>query len=289
MKTQDIFDEINSEKVNYTELQGLQPNIDDSQKLADDLNTSSKVGVWRLFVWIISTRISELQTLFQQHKNIVEKRSKELVLGNLQWYQKISKEFQFGYQLVWNANTLQYEYASEDISSRIVKLASANEGVNYKIIVKTAGLQGGTPIQLTSPQLTALNAYLNKRKFAGVKITAVSRPADLFKVDLKVYYDPLVLASDGSLLSDSSTFPVEESINNYLKNLPFDGVFSVTEMIDQLQMVDGVINPMFLNAAAKYGSFSYQPINDYYSANGGYLRVDINHPLSSSINYISNQ
>jgi|SRR5690554_1400137 len=287
MRTTDIYNEILDEKSNYTELNDLQPSIDDSQQLADDLNTTSKVGVWRLFVWIIASRIADLQNLFTQHKNAVEQRSRELVLGNLPWYQKKALEFQYGHALEWNATTLQYEYPTEDAASRIVKLASANEGVNREVIIKVADLQGNTPTQLTQSQLDALNAYLDRIKFAGVNVTAVSRPADLFKVDLKVYYDPLVMASDGSLISDSSVFPVEDAINNYLKNLPFDGVFSVTEMIDQVQLADGVANPLFVNAAAKYGGFAYQPITDYYNANGGYLEVDAAHPLNSSINYIA--
>jgi len=287
MRTQDIFNEINAEKTTYTELQNLQPNIDDSQRILDDLNTTSKVGVWRLFVWIISTRIADLQNLFTQHKNVVEKRSRELVLGNLQWYQKIALEFQHGHALEFDQKTLQYEYLNEDINARIVKLASANDGVASEVILKVACLSGTTPVQLTTPELASLQTYLNRIRFAGVKIQAVSRPADLLKVNLKIYYDPLVMNSDGSLISDSGVFPAENAINDYLKNLPFDGVFSVTEMIDKIQLSDGVLNPLFVNAAAKYGSFAYSPITDYYNANAGYLQIDPSFPLSTSLTYVT--
>lgn len=286
MSTQDIFNEINAEKTTYTELQNLQPNIDDSQQLADDLNSTSKVAGWRLFVWIIASRINDLLELFKQHKDAVEQRSKELVLGNTAWYQREALKFQYGDSLEWDPSTLQYSYPADNPSAKIVKLASSNEGSNNEVIIKVAKLSGNTPEELANPELTAFQNYLNRIKFAGVQVIAVSRPADLMKLSIKVFYDPLVLNSDGSLIADSSVFPAEDAINNYLKNLPFDGIFSVTEMIDQLQLAEGVVNPLFQSAHSKFGAFSYQPITDYKTANAGYFAIDPNFPLSNSINYV---
>jgi len=286
MSTTDIFNEINAEKTNYTELQNLQPNIDDSQQLADDLNSSSKVAGWRLFVWIIASRIKDLVELFKQHKDVVEKRSKELVPGNTAWYQREALKFQYGDSLAWDQNTLQYSYPTENLPAKIVKLVSANEGSNNVVVVKAAKFNGSTPEELTAPELSSFQTYMNRVKFAGVRIEAVSRPADIMKINLKVYFDPLVINSDGSLISDASVFPVEDAINTYLKNLPFDGKFSVTELIDQIQLADGVVNPIFQSANAKYGSFAYAPITDYYNSNAGYIKIDPAFPLSNSINYV---
>ena len=287
MSTKDIFNEINAEKTNYTELQNLQPNIDDSQELADDLNSPSKVAGWRLFVWIIASRINDLQELFKQHMQVVDDKSKKLVVGNYAWYQREALKFQYGNNLVWNSTTLQYSYPTEDPVANIVKLASATEGGDDKVMIKAAKLVGSIPQELTTPELTAFQTYMERVRFAGVRVEAVSRPADLMKISLKVYYDPLVMNTDGSLISDSGVFPVEDTINDYIKSLPFDGKFSVTELIDKIQLTTGVVNPLFQTAHAKFGSFAYTPITDYYNANAGYLKIDPNFPLSNSINYIA--
>ena len=286
MSTQDIFNEINTDKNTYPELQNLQPNIDDSQNLLDDLASSSKVAFWRLFVWIIASRINDLKELFKQHKNAVEKRSKELVLGNTAWYHREALKFQHGDLLAWDQNTLQYSYPTENLAAKIVKLVSVNEGSNNVVVVKAAKFNGTTPEELTAPELSAFQTYMNRIKFAGVLIEVVSRPADIMKITLKVYFDPLVINSDGSLISDATVFPVEDVINTYLKNLPFDGRFSVTALIDQIQLAGGVVNPMFQSANAKYGSFAYSPITDYYNSNAGYIKIDPAFPLSNSINYV---
>jgi len=284
--TKEIYDEIVAEKNSYQELQNLQPNIDDSQRLADDLTTNAKVGVWRVFTWIIASRIKDLQDLFVQSKTEIQNIMDRQRIGGLLWYQQIVKAFQYGDALIFNADKIQYEYPVINRDHQIVALASANEGSQHDVLLKVAKLNGTEPEPLTQPELDALTNYINRLKFAGVQATIVSRSADLFRVALNVYYDPLVMNADGSLINDDTVFPVEDAINDYLKDLPFDGTFSVTELIDKIQQSEGVINPIFISADAKFGNFVYQSITDYYNTNAGFLRVDDNYPLSSTINYV---
>ena len=111
-------------------------------------------------------------------------------------------------------------------------------------------------------------------------------PADLLKLFYKIYYNPLVLAPDGSLLSEASTFPVQNTINSFIKSLQFNGEFNLTALTDALQKTEGVVDPVLTSAEAKFGSYQYQPIVDFYVANAGYLKIDTDFPLSNTLTYI---
>lgn len=283
--TPEIYDEIVEEKNTYAELQDLQPNIDSSQKLMDDLSNPARVGEWRLFTWVVARGMRIMEELFDAHKRWIEKRAGELRVGNTAWYSKLAREFQYGDALVWNASKLQYEYPVQNPSNKIVKLAASID-TGSLVLIKVAKLTGSEPEQLTTPELDALTEYLQKRKVAGVKLNVVSREADLMRCYFNVYYDPLVMASDGSLISSPSVYPVHDAIENYLKNLPFDGILNITELTDKLQLAEGVVNPIFVSASAKFGLQPYVSVIDYYQSNAGYLRIDPNFPLSATITYI---
>ena len=106
------------------------------------------------------------------------------------------------------------------------------------------------------------------------------------KIYYRVYVDPLVLDSNGALLTNNTIKPVELAIQDYCKGLNFNGVFSVTELTDLIQNAVGVINPVFENGASKYGLVAYDPIQDYFVPNAGYLKIDPAFPLSTTITYI---
>lgn len=285
MTTQEIYDEIVDEKNSFTELQLLQPNIDSSQKLLTDLSSPSKVANWRLFVWIIATGIKVLQDKFELHKKWIESKKETLKVGSTAWYVSQALQFQYGDSLIWNQSKKTYEYAQINESNRIVKVAAAQDGSS--VLIKVASIDNdGNIIQLTNDELTSLTTYMNLRKFAGVHLIIVSRPADDLKIYYDIYYDPLVLNSDGSLISDPSIFPVHDTINSYIKSLPFNGRFNVTDLTDLLQSTQGVANPIFLSAQARFGALAFSQFNSYYETDSGYLAIDSATPLSSSINYI---
>lgn len=200
--------------------------------------------------------------------------------GQIPWYQSQALNFQMGHQLVWNAQTRKYGYAVNDESARIVKLASVGE-VGNGLVMKVAKLDtNDLPTPLTSLELDAFTAYMEMVKFAGVHIQKISRPADLIRLKLRVYYDPMILASDGSLLTNPSVFPVKSAVDDFLHLTPFNGMFNVTALINALEQVPGVVNPIFLNGSAKYGTQPFTNIVDYYQPNAGYMVHDFAQPLN---------
>lgn len=276
----EIYDEMISEKETMAELTALQPNISSYQTLLADLTTQSKVAVWRLIFFVVAVSIWTVEKLFDEHTTAVEKRISELVPGTLFWYKSVALKFQIGHVLEWDAQKMVYEYPFTDADTQIVKLCAVSESGGY-LAMKLAKLDvDGNPEKLSSGELLAFKTdYMERMKYAGVFINYISVDPDKLRLKLKVFYNPSVLAPDGSLLVDSSKFPVNDTVNDYLKLLPFNGVFNVTDLIDKLQKVNGVINPLFISASAQYGGYPFTSVTDYYQPNAGYMIMDDIIPL----------
>lgn len=279
-----IYDALIAEKEALDALSGLLPTPDDAQTFLQDLTTTSKVGIWRLFLWTVAVAIWAHEVLFDRYEAKILDLKYKLITHTPIWWQLRALEFQFGDTLVWNG--AQFVYDPIDVSARIVKRSAVvtSSGV---VRIKVAKLDGdGLPIPLSGPEITAFTAFANEQAPAGINVIVISADPDLLKVEYTVYYDPLVLAPDGSLLTDPAVFPVENAINAHIRNLPFNGVLNLTALTDSVQAAEGVTDPILTTAAAKYGLTAYVTIDANYIAYAGHMKIDPAFPLSSSITYL---
>lgn len=285
----EIYNAIITEKETMSDLSSLLPDPETASNLLSDLTSSSKVAVWRLYFRVMAYAIWIHEKLFDAHKTEVEALANTLVTGTLLWYQQQALLFQYGDTLVWNTTTLRWEYPATATGAQIVTRASAIEAsgqVRIKV-AKDNGSGGLTP--LTTSEETALTTYMNRIKFAGTNLAITNLTADLLKLSMTIYYDPLLLDSDGVLISDGTTRPVDEAITSYIQGLPFDGVFNKTALVDAVQNATGVIDPVLNSSEAKIGTGSYSSTGQNYTAEAGYLEIDPSFPLDdvANINYIA--
>lgn len=246
----------------------------------------SKVSFEGTLFYIIAVCINTIEQLVDWHKEWTNEAIVENRGGILPWYAELVKKFQYGHTLDFIDN--RYQYATDDPAARIVTLSAATEISNgTQILIKVAQVDaGGNTIPLTQPQLDALNVFVQKKKYAGVKVVAVSRDADLMRVNYRVYLDALVFNADGSLITDPTKFPVEDAINNHIVNLPFNGEFSITSLTDDIQAVDGVLNPVHQSSEVQSGTNPFISVTDYYTPNAGYMQIDPAQPLNTTLTYI---
>jgi len=267
-----IYDEIIAEKEAQTELNALQPAIDDSQTLLSDLTSTSKVALWRLWAWITAVAINVHENIYALFEAEIELRAAEIPTGTPLWYHAQGLLFQFGDSLTWTGT--QYVYDPVTPANRVVKLlAIVDQG--FIVRFKAAKLDGGgLPVTLSGPELSAFDGYVNQIIFAGTAVQVTSDNGDDLRVDYFIRYDPLVMAPDGSLLEDPATFPVIDAINGKIQALPFDGVLSLMQLTDAIQLASGVVDVTLNEAAAKFGATSYLVINKEYNPDAGYLILD---------------
>jgi hypothetical protein len=194
----------------------------------------------------------------------------------LRWYQEQAFAFQCGYELTWNSTTRKYEYATADAAAKLVKLCSVTEPGGV-VRIKVADVVGGVVQALTTPQLSALQAYFNLIKYPG-KLVCVSYSADLLKIYGTIKYNPLVDVAQ--VQTD-----VQQAINSYIKGLPFNGRFNITQLIDNVQAVTGVDDFTSVQVSTKYGALAYQAVSDEYQTYAGYAQIDPAFLLVDTLTY----
>lgn len=281
------YDVMIAEKQSMSNLQNLQPNIDNSQNLLNDLNTTSRVGVWRLLIWVVATCAYAMEVVFDLFKKDLEEISKNSRFGTLPWYDSVSRNFQYGDTLIWDDDINDYVYAVENSSLKIIQRVSAIDSAPT-VILKVAKLSSNIPEPLTTPELDAFELYINQRKPAGIFVDVISIVADLLKMNINVRYDALIMTNDGQYINDMGYFPVEDAINAYISNLPFDGVMELCHLVDAIQIVEGVKSVYVNNAQAKSVTSAYSSFSERYQPLAGHLTIDPLFPLNTSINYVAN-
>jgi len=258
----------------------------------ENLNSTSKVAMWRLWVYIISVAIWSLEKLFDLHRTDIDKRLTELKPHTARWYRSKALAFQYGFSLSLDGDKYDDNqwFTKEQIeASKIIKYSAVVESKNEgRLIVKIAGEQDDTLQPITDVQKQAFEAYLQEIKDAGVRLSVVNYQPDVLHLQMKIIYDPLVLDSNGQSITHA-TKPVEEAIKSYLKRLPFNGELILAHLIDTLQQAEGVKIPHLVLAQSKnitssgeYGAFETIEISKIPTA--GYFTID----NYNDITYVSN-
>ena len=247
----------------------------------ESLNSTSKVAIWRLWVYIISVAIWSLEKLFDLHRIDIDKRLTELKPHTARWYRSKALAFQYGYYLAPDSDKYNNQWLTEEQieTSKIIKYSAVVESKNEgRLIVKIAGEQGDTLQPITDAQRQSFEAYLQEIKDAGVRLSVVNYQPDVLHLQMKIIYDPLVLDSNGQSIT-KATKPVEETIISYLKRLPFNGELVLAHLIDALQQAEGVKIPHLVLAQSKnitsgggYGAFETIEISKIPTA--GYFTID---------------
>ena len=280
-KIQDIFNEIIAEKETFSSLDGLEPPVipDPSQSLLTELTSTSKVAVWQLKFWVQAVAIFIHEGFFDVFKSDVEKRALEIIPATTRFYVLESFKFQLGDELVFIDGAFKFEDSTSAaaLAKQIIQQASARD-INEVVTIKIAQDDGSGGLEeLSPPDKTAFDAYIEKIKIAGIKTIIISDVPDELKLAYTIEFDPLVMKSDGTLIEDGSS-PVQEAIDANIEGLDFDSIFRVQDLTDSIQLARGVVNVIADVVEAKFGLLDFTDIlavpTEIYLPNAGYLVTD---------------
>lgn len=242
--------------------------------------TWSKTNLLRLITYIIAVCQWTIEQLQDIHKAEINDLIAQKKPHSLRWYAEKAKAFQFTYNLVPEQDYYNNTGIPDDKleTSKIVKYAAVvrQRRANGRIFlrIKVATTAGTDLARLTEEQLDALREYFNRIADAGVDIEIESLIADRLKLRLKIYYNPLILGSNGSRLDGTDNKPVPNAIRNYLQNLPFNGLFVLAHLVDALQAVEGVEIPHLIECYTSYGNLPLTSVDVEYVPDSGYLRIE---------------
>lgn len=247
----------------------------DNERALAELNSTSKVAVWRLWVYITAFVIHTLERIFDQHRKEISEQIRTQKIFSLPWYRDMALRFQYGFTLVYERDYYDNTgKTDEEISqSKIVKYAAISE-IDNVLILKIATEKNGELQRINDDEETAFAHYMSRVKAAGVEIRIINAEPDLLSIDMVVLYDPLVMKKDGTLIQNPSEKPMESAIKEYLKLLPFNGELVLAHLTDHLQQVQGVAVPEIYLAQSKWvDDTDYKPISIKVIPNSGYFKL----------------
>ena len=210
----------------------------------------SKVSIENILFFTVAAVIYALESMFDAFRADVEQRISDAVVASIPWYHKICLEFQYGDDLVYDENSCEYHYAQVDEAKKVIKYASVRDNASGVDILVSAD-DNGTPKALSDDVLTVFKKYLNARKPAGVLADIHSYEPDDLRISMRVQYDPMVLNTNGSLITDPQVYPVEQAISDYVLGIVYGGVLNKTKLVDAVQSATGVVDVILDNMATK--------------------------------------
>jgi len=203
-----------------------------------------------------------LELLFQQHKKEVTEQLYNQKSGRLPWYRDMALQFQYGFDLLVDSDEFDNtnKTAEEIAISKIIKYAAVNDGDNQGvIIVKIAGETDNKLAPITTLGKESVEQYFEEIKYAGSRVVVINYLPDLLYLSIQIQRDVLVLDSNGQSKIDG-TKPVEDALQEFMKELPFDGELRLQDLVDKLQPVEGVKIATVLEASSSW----IDPTNNAY-------------------------
>lgn len=234
-------------------------------------DSTSKVAVWRLWVWIISFVI-------WLHEKIVEANAENSRPHNIPWYKEQCLNFHDGLPLVWKDGQFKYDLTgvSDAEERKIIDRVAVLESNDGELVIKIATDNAGSIEPVTAPQLVRFTAYMQQIKDAGNQLRIINQTPDLLKITLTVYVDPLVIdLVTGKLLTVAEeVYPVKQAVDDYLANLEFNGAFVREFLRDKMQSASGVKLPIINDVQWKYSTFPFASINQWKVPEAGYFKIE---------------
>lgn len=274
----DYYNKMIEVKDGNSDLDELQPYNDNGATLMQDLNSGSKVAIWRLFIWIVAVVAWMLSEALGKHKIEVNNQIAYGYHGCLRYYHFKSLNFQFGDVLKYNGR--QYAYLTDNDDLKIIKRCAVSmyQGVmRFKVVKESNGVLES----LTIDEETAYKDFLSNILYPGTNYTVISSTADLLKLNIKIYTNQQIINPFG--VHVQTNIPVvENAINDFVKNLPFNGKMNIQKLIDAIQSIEGVEDVQLTESSYKYGGLSWVVFTREIEPFSGYMELDLN---NSNIEY----
>jgi hypothetical protein len=217
-------------------------NVQADPNLAQAASTS-QTAIWRLWTFVVATAIALLEQLQDVFKANVESTVALSAPQTPQWLQ--DKVFKFQYDAttpqVLQLIDLVPQYPIVDATKLIITRCSVKSTLSNKVLVKVA--KSLTPEPLTSPELSALQTYVDTLGVAGIYYTCSSIDSDKIYIQANIYYQ----GSYSAVIQAN----VIAAIDAYLAALPFDGTFKLSDLEIVIRQTEGVSDVVFNNVKAR--------------------------------------
>lgn len=203
-----------------------------------EFQNDSKMSILDAFTWVTSSCIWAFENILDVFKVDLAKDLQNRVNGTPAYFANALLKYQSGDDLVVSEDGASFSYATIDEGKRIISKVSYSEvvedGYHDKLaIYKIATGEPGAYARIEEDELLAIRAYLGKILFAGQHAMVVSRNGDVLIPRVTVYHD-------GAISEDELYTNIENSLNDFIANMSFDGMLYAQKIIDCIQNAEHV-------------------------------------------------
>lgn len=243
-------------------------------------DTWSSTNVLRMLVFIFSVSANILETLFDTLTSDVKQYIANMKPGSLKWYTSMALQYQHGFPLIAESDEFDNTGKTDEQiqNSKIIKYAACVEAENQHgrmyLRLKLASVDNDELNQLSPVQLAGVKEYFGRIKYAGIPLVVESNIADKIRMKWRIYYDPLLLDVNGNRLDGTADDVVINAIKQYLKQLPFNGIYAIQKHEDYVQQVEGVLLCPVQYAQRQFGVYEWEYISTIIIPEGGYFRFE---------------
>ena len=208
------------------------------------LTSPSKYAIYRVFSYIVATAIFIFETFLDTHYREIDTQLANQKALTKPCYRTMALRFQYGDGFSLATDQDYYDNTgkndTEIEASKIIKYAAVTDGDEKGVVVvKIAGKTDAVLAPITEEQKTSVVAYFEEIKGAGTYVNIINFLPDRLYLNIEIYRDPLVLDSEGNSIKTGGK-PVEIAINEFMKELPFNGELIIQSLVDKLQLAEGV-------------------------------------------------
>ncbi|MBU2923069.1 hypothetical protein KO504_17095 [Winogradskyella psychrotolerans] len=284
----EIQDEMLNAVSDADELSTLEVLTDaEETQLQNSLTSTSKVSIWRLYLWVVAFGQWVQEQLLDALYNKISTLISENTYGTKLWYTKMALQYQHGYNLpetgIYPTPVTSAEIQAVNASKIVAKVSIQRVVLNGvgSLRIKVAKSNNGVLSAFTEPELAGFQTYIDLKDTAGVYKVATTGNGDDLKVSYKIYYNGLILDNEGKRLDGTNDTPVQDAVKAFLASSEFDGRLDVNALTDALQQVEGVVSPHKVLVASKFGDFEYNStsniagvVTDFRQPDSGYFVLD---------------
>jgi hypothetical protein len=221
------------------------------------------------------------------HEQIVETNANNSRPQNQANFRQSILDYHDGLDLVWKDGQFKFDLTgiTDAEERKKVDRCAVLESEDGELVVKIATDNAGSLEPVTLALQARIEAYIKQIKVPGIHIRLVNDVADLIKLSLTVYVNPLVIdLITGQLLSSTTpVYPIKDAINLYLANLEFDGVFVKDFFRTTLKEAPGIELVVVDLCQSKYAAFPFADTGEWKISNSGYFKIN---DADLTINYL---
>lgn len=223
--------------------QGIIADVQAQPELATALTSTSRRAIWRLITFVQASAILLLEQIIDVFKAENEIKISQAIPGTRTWLTKKVFEFQYSAtnpQIIQLVN-LAPVYPVIDESLRLITRCSVVSTISNVVIIKVA--KNEPPEKLTTTELNSLQAYVDIIGVDGINYVCKSTAADEIYIDAEVYYD--------GQYSTVIAGTVNNAIETFLANLPFNGELKLSDLEFSIRNVIGVNDVLLKNVKVR--------------------------------------